>query len=149
MGKRASAAGRFLTRAGALDRHPRVVEGVRRLRRTLPGDPGFGDPLSTAGRDGAARVARLADRLVDEQARASREAGMAALQVWQATLERTGRGRGDREMAIVFTDLVGFSNWALSAGDDDALLLLRTVATAVEPPLLAHRGRVVKRTATA
>ena len=50
-----------------------------------------------------------------------REAGMSALQVWQAVSEAQGRGRGDREIAIVFTDLVEFSEWALEAGDDRAL----------------------------
>lgn len=111
----------------------------------MPGDPGFGDPLSSAGSNGAARVARLADRLLDERPRASREAGMSVLQLWQAALDRTGRGRGDRELTVVFTDLVGFSSWALQAGDDDALALLRQVAAALEPPVLARRGKIVKR----
>jgi adenylate cyclase len=111
----------------------------------LPGDPAFGDPLSTSG-EGPARLARLAERVfVDEQPRASRELGLTALQLAQAAYERTGRGRSDREVTILFTDLVGFSSWALQAGDDAALALLRRVAAAVEPPVGAHRGRVVKR----
>ena len=140
-----SAVRRFLQRVGTADRSSGAVEALRRVRRALPGDPGFGDPLSASGRDGAATVARIADRLLDEQPRASREAGLGALQVWQSVLERTGRGRGDRELTVVFTDLVGFSAWALRAGDDDALALLRAVAAAIEPPVLSHRGRVVKR----
>jgi len=136
---------RFFHGVGDLDRRPGTVEALRRVRRVLPGDPGFGDPLSAAGRDGAATVARIADRLFDEQPRASREAGLGALQVWQSLLERTGRGRGDAELTVLFTDLVGFSSWALRAGDDDTLVLLRQVAAAIEPPVLAHRGRVVKR----
>lgn len=134
-----------LARLRAVDRRAGLVAAVRRARRALPGDPGFGDPLSSAGSDGAGTVARIADRLFDEHPRASREAGLAALQVWQSILERTGRGQGDREVTVLFTDLVGFSSWALTVGDDDALLLLRRVATAVEPPVLAHRGHVVKR----
>lgn len=70
---------------------------------------------------------------------------MGALQVWQALLERTGRGQGDRELTLLFNDLVGFSGWALQVGDDDALTLLRTVAATVEPVVVAHRGTVVKR----
>ena len=124
---------------------PTVVDAVRRLRRVLPGDPGFGDPLSAAGRDSAGTVARVAERLFPERPSATRELGLGALQVWQAVAERTGRGTGDAELTILFTDLVGFSNWALLAGDDAALELLRAVAQAVEPPVLAHRGRVVKR----
>ena len=133
-------------RIGEADRGTRAVEIARRLRRALPGDPGFGDPLSSAGRDSAGTVARIADRLfVDEQPRASREVGLGVLQVWQAFAERSGRGTGDAELTILFTDLVGFSSWALAAGDDAALALLRAVAKAIEPPVLNHRGRVVKR----
>ena len=43
---------------------------------------------------------------------------MGALQVWQSLSEAQGRGQGDREVAILFTDLVGFSDWVLEAGDD-------------------------------
>ncbi len=128
-----------------VDTRPGAVEVVRRLRRALPGDPGYGDPLSTAGRDSGAVVARVAGRLFDDEARVSREAGLGALQVWQAFLERTGRGRGEREVTLLFTDLVGFSSWALAVGDETALQLLREVASAVEPALTASRGQVVKR----
>lgn len=127
------------------DQRQGVVELVRRLRQALPGDPGFGDPLSSAGRDPAGAVARVADRLFTDQPRVSREIGLGALQVWQAVAERAGRGSGDVELTVLFTDLVGFSSWALEVGDDLALQLLRAVAQAIEPPVLAHRGRVVKR----
>ncbi|HUH80246.1 MAG TPA: adenylate/guanylate cyclase domain-containing protein, partial [Solirubrobacteraceae bacterium] len=49
------------------------------------------------------------------------------------------------DVAIVFTDLAGFSSWALQAGDDPAIALLRDVADAIEPPILARRGEIVKR----
>ena len=52
---------------------------------------------------------------------------------------------GDERLAIVFTDLVGFSDWALEAGDDLSLELLREVAEAIEPPVRRHHGEVVKR----
>ena len=42
-----------------------------------------------------------------------REAGLSALQVWQAFAEAQGRGRGDVDMAIAFTDLEDFSEFAL------------------------------------
>jgi adenylate cyclase len=136
---------RAANRLRDLDRRPGTVDALRRLRRALPGDPGFGDPLSAAGREGAAPIARIADRIFDDEPRASRELGLGALQVWQSVLERAGRGRGDQEVTILFTDLVGFSEWALYAGDEDALQLLREVAAAVEPAVVTHRGRVVKR----
>jgi adenylate cyclase len=128
-----------------VDSRPGLVAAMRRVRQALPGDSGFGDPLSTAGADGVSVVARVADRLFDEQPRASKEVGLGALQVWQSMLERTGRGQGDRESTLVFVDLVGFSDWALRVGDDTALELLRSVASAVEPAFLAHRGVIVKR----
>ena len=45
-----------------------------------------------------------------------------------------------------FTDLVGFSEWALRAGDDAMLRLLRWVAQVVEPPLLEAGGPPCWRT---
>jgi adenylate cyclase len=140
-----SAGDRRLARLQQLDAREGLVRAVRRAREALPGDAAFGDPLSATGQDGAATLARLADKVFDEQPRVSREVGLTALQLWQAGLTRVGRGRGDREVTVLFTDLVGFSSWALRAGDDEALVALRKVASAVEPPVAAHRGRVVKR----
>jgi adenylate cyclase len=65
--------------------------------------------------------------------------------MWQSVSEATGRGRGDLEMALLFTDLVGFSSWALHAGDAAVLELLREVGTAVEAVIGEHDGRIVKR----
>lgn len=133
--------------ARSVDTAPAVVDAVRRVRRALPGDPGFGDPLSTAGPGGARAVARVADRLQGDNNTpgATREVGFGALQVWQALLERTGHGRGTREMTLVFTDLVGFSDHALAVGDEATVELLRDVARAIEPPVAGHGGHVVKR----
>ncbi len=139
------AATRVVSGVRELDRHPGAVGLVRRFRRAMPGDPGFGDPLSVAGKGSASTVARIADRLFDEQPRASREAGFSVLQMWHSLAERAGRGKGGQEVTVLFTDLVGFSSWALRAGDEQALHVLREVAAAVEPPILARRGRVVKR----
>lgn len=136
---------RTVTRVRSLDRSPEGVAAVRRLRQALPGDEAFGDPLSVAGRDRASTVARVTGQLYDDQPRASREAGLGALQLWTALSNRGRRRRGELPTTVLFTDLVGFSDWALRAGDDDTLRLLRAVATAIEPPVSAHRGRVVKR----
>jgi adenylate cyclase len=48
-------------------------------------------------------------------------------------------------MAVMFTDLVGFSSWALKAGDEPALALLREVGTRVETTVTRHEGRIIKR----
>jgi class 3 adenylate cyclase len=124
---------------------PALIALVRRARRGLPGDPDFGDPLSTAGQGGPRAAARAAGRLLGERGGASREVSLGALQVWQALTEKVSRRPANEEVTIVFTDLVGFSTWSLHAGDDKTLKLLRRVARAIEPPLLDAGGHIVKR----
>ncbi|SDD34362.1 Adenylate cyclase, class 3 [Mycolicibacterium neoaurum] len=128
----------------ATNHNPGVVAMIRRARRALPGDPEFGDPLSAAGEGGPRAAARAADRLLEREA-VSREISLGALQVWQALTERVSGKPANREMTLVFTDLVGFSAWSLRAGDDATLRLLRRVAQVTEPPLLAQGGHIVKR----
>ncbi len=127
------------------NRSPGVVAFVKRARRLLPGDPEFGDPLSTAGEGGPRAAARAADRLLGDRDAASREVSLSVLQVWQAMTEAVSRKPANPEVTLVFTDLVGFSTWSLQAGDDAALTLLRQVARAVESPLLDAGGHIVKR----
>lgn len=125
--------------------NPSIVGLIRQLRRRLPGDPDFGDPLSAAGEGTAPAAARAADRIIPQRNAATRELSLAALQVWQAFNDRR-RGRStDAEITLVFTDLVGFSDWALRAGDEATLQLLRQVAQVTEPPLLEGGGQIVKR----
>jgi class 3 adenylate cyclase len=125
--------------------NPAVIAAIRRARMALPGDPHFGDRLSASGLGGAAAAARAADRLLGDRDAASREISLGALQVWEALRERAGRTPTQAEVTLVFTDLVGFSSWALESGDDATLKLLRKVAQVVEPPLLEVGGQVVKR----
>ncbi|MEU4318779.1 adenylate/guanylate cyclase domain-containing protein [Nocardia fluminea] len=129
----------------AANRRADLIGALRRARQQLPGDPAFGDPLSVTGPGGARAVARAADKIAGGAPTAAREIGFGALQVWQAGLERIGRGRGSEEVTIVFTDLVGFSSWSLSVGDEATLELLRKVARAIEPPIVERGGQVVKR----
>ena len=137
---------RSLRRAAArLDSEPKLLASVRRLRRRLPGDEKFGDPLSIAGDAPVEVFARGVSAFVPERESVLSEVGFAGLQLWQSLSEAAGRGRGDVELALLFTDLVGFSSWALSAGDAAALTLLREVGRAVESAVLAHGGRIVKR----
>ncbi|GAB3212395.1 hypothetical protein GCM10027262_45860 [Nocardia tengchongensis] len=122
-----------------------IIGAIRKARENLPGDPGFGDPLSVSGPGSVRAVARAADKLVGDSPSAARELGLGALQVWQAMLERVGKGRGTDEITIMFTDLVAFSSWSLAAGDEVTLDLLRRVAKAIEPPIVDRGGQVVKR----
>jgi adenylate cyclase len=128
-----------------LDSEPSLLLAARRFRRRLPGDEKFGDPLSTSGRAPVEVIARSVSALQPGRESVAKELGLSALQIWQSLSEATGRGRGDLDMALLFTDLVGFSSWALDAGDAAVLELLREVGTAVEAVIALHDGRIVKR----
>jgi adenylate cyclase len=128
-----------------VDSHSSLLNATRRLRRQLPGDEQFGDPLSTAGAQPVEVIGRAVSSLQPDRKSVLAELGFAGLQVWQSLSEAAGRGRGAQEMAVMFTDLAGFSSWALKAGDEPALALLREVGTRVETTVARHEGRVVKR----
>jgi adenylate cyclase len=140
--KKAKAA---LARVVKTDTNPQLLKVAKWVRQRLPGDSELGDALSTAGDDPSLVLARRLSELGTERASATREIGLGALQVWQALSEAQGRGRGQREVAILFTDLVEFSAWALEVGDDAALELLRRVGGCEDAAVTAHGGRVVKR----
>jgi adenylate cyclase len=131
--------------AKRVDENARLVTMMKLVREFLPGDSEFGDSLSTGGKAQPQVVGRRLATVTAERPGLLREAGLSALQVWQAVSEAQGRGRGERELAIVFTDLVEFSDWALDAGDDASLKLLRDVSEAIEPPVEQRGGEVVKR----
>ena len=137
--------GRLRSAVARLDGEPSLISAARRFRQRLPGDERFGDPLSTAGRAPVEVIARGVSALQPGRESVAKELGLSALQVWQSLSEATGRGRGDLDMALLFTDLVGFSRWALGAGDAAVLELLREVGVAVEVAIAAHEGRIVKR----
>jgi adenylate cyclase len=131
--------------ARRLNRQPQLLRSIQRTRERLLGGDEFVDRLS-ASRD---RPSDLAVRHLAELRRETPgivgELGLTALQAWQRLAEAQDRGRGEVDVAILFTDLVGFSSWALEAGDEPALRLLREVTEAIEPPVLDHQGEVVKR----
>jgi class 3 adenylate cyclase len=132
-------------RARELEQSPSLVKAARRLRESLPGDAEFGDPLSTAGSEQPQVVGRRLSALTEQRPGLLRETGLSALQVWSSISEKQGRGRGKERLAIVFTDLAAFSEWALKAGDDEAVRLLRDVDCAMEPAMREQGGKVVKR----
>ncbi len=118
---------------------------VRGIRRLLPGDSSFGDPLSTSGEGPAQLLGRRLAELSADRPSALRELGFGALQVYEALAGGGGREEGERELTVLFTDLVGFSDWALEAGDSAATRLLRAVDRATTPIIEEHGGRVTKR----
>ena len=123
----------------------RLAALARSMRRILPGDPSFGDTLSTSGEQPSQQLGRRLAEVSAERPSALRELGLGALQVYEALASGGWSERGETELTVVFTDLVSFSDWALEAGDEAATELLRAVDAALTPTVEEHRGRVVKR----
>lgn len=126
--------GRTANAVRRANQNPGVVGAARGLRRMLPGavDPAF--PAK-----GSDRVARLILQASGDAPSAAQEFGLAAVQAWQAMTRSA-----DQPVTIMFTDLVGFSTWALHAGDDQVLRLLREVFDVTDDVVGAYGGKVVK-----
>jgi adenylate cyclase len=123
----------------------RLTRLAKMARRILPGDSKFGDPMSTGGEQASQQLGRRIAEISADRPGALREVGLGALQVYEALAAGDWNERGEVEMTVVFTDLVGFSDWTLEAGDTAATNLLRSVDAAVTPAVEDHKGRVVKR----
>jgi adenylate cyclase len=121
------------------DANPQLVATARFLRRLIPG----GREPETAEMPEAMR--RLVEDVQPEGPSAMREIGKGALQAWQALSEAQRRRQGTADVAILFTDLVGFSDWALAAGDEAALEVLRRVGDVEQKAISSHKGAIVKR----
>ena len=141
---RASTIAKLAAALKRTDEKPRLLLAAKLARELLPGDSGYGDPLSTAGSQPSQQLGRRLSSLTAERPSLLGEIGLSALQVWE-TISAQGADRGERELAILFTDLVDFSDWSLRAGDTMAVELLRDVGSAIEPAVTAHGGVVVKR----
>jgi adenylate cyclase len=135
---------RLADRVRRLNRNPRLVDLARRRRQRSMGEEPAEPPTSLDSHPADHAVHQLAV-LRGDQPGFLGELGMTALQAWQRLAESQARGRGDADVVIFFTDLVGFSSWALEAGDREAVRLLGEVTDAIEPPIVQRRGEVVKR----
>jgi adenylate cyclase len=120
------------------DANPQLVATARFLRGLIPG----GEPETAEMPE---PMQRLVAEVQPEGESALREIGKGALQAWQALSEAQRRRRGAADVAILFTDLVGFSDWALEAGDESALEVLRLVGDAEQKAVSRNKGAVVKR----
>lgn len=137
--------GQVLSLVYRVDTDPRLVGLVRWMRSRLPGDNHFGDALSTTGTREFAVAGRQLRRATAGEPGVLGEVGFAVLQVWQALAASAGTSPDDEtELTIAFTDLVGFSEWALDAGDERAVRLLRQVSHCLEGSVVRHGGIVVK-----
>jgi len=120
------------------DSNPQLVKTARFLRGLIPG----GEPETAEMPE---PMQRLMQEMQPKGPSAMREIGKGALQAWQALSEAQKRRRGSADVAILFTDLVGFSDWALGAGDEAALEVLRQVGDAERKAISSNKGAVVKR----
>ncbi len=143
---RLTAAGERVAATGRkINRDPTLLTVVRSLRAVLPGDGRVADPTELGAASQPKAVSRMLSEISTDRPGVLGEAGLGTLQVWQSISEAQGRGRGRTDLAILFTDLVEFSDWALAAGDTAAVELLRDVSVAIEPPVKSNGGTVVKR----
>lgn len=129
----------------SLDERPKLVVATKLARELLPGDSEYGDPLSTAGKQPSQQLGRRMSALSAQRPSLLGEVGLSALQVWESISQQQKGEIGEREMTILFTDLVDFSEWSLQAGDTLAIQLLREVGNAIEPAVTSRGGVVVKR----
>ncbi|MGZ8179597.1 adenylate/guanylate cyclase domain-containing protein [Williamsia sp. SKLECPSW1] len=135
--------------ASRVNRTDAVIRAARSARTRAPGDLPVLDFSRPAARY-SDRLARLIESAGDDQPTAVRELGLTAVQMWQALGERrhpSGGAEVDGEpqaVTILFTDLVNFSTWALHAGDDHVLELVRRVNAATTEVVGRRGGRVVK-----
>jgi|SRR5918996_2403367 adenylate cyclase len=121
------------------DANPQFVAAARFLRGLIPGER---DPKTEELPE---RMTRLIAGVQPSGPSTLREFGKGALQAWRTLSDAQKRRRGTAELAILFTDLVGFSDWALSAGDEAALEVLRQVGDAEQKAISQNEGAVVKR----
>lgn len=131
--------------ARRVDSHPLLIGLTARVRSWLPGDSRYGDPLSVGTRHPADWISRRLTSVPTKDPSVLREIGLSALQVWQAHAGSSPDEVGSQELAVLFTDLAGFSDWVLAVGDDTAVEYLRRVGAATEPLIRRRHGRVVKR----
>src|SRR3954454_12485519 len=96
--------GRIARLIERVDNDPRLLRLVGFGRSRLAGDDRYGDPRSLSGHESPAVLGRCLSALTSERPGALREVGMSALQVWQALSQAQGRGRGDRELTVLFTE---------------------------------------------
>jgi adenylate cyclase len=120
------------------DANPQLVATARFLRKLIPG----GEPATSEMPE---PMQRLVEEVQPDGPSAMREIGKGALQAWQALSEAQRRRQGTADVAILFTDLVGFSDWALEAGDEAALEVLRKVGDVEQKAISSNKGAVVKR----
>jgi class 3 adenylate cyclase len=134
---------RLLESVRSTDTQPELVATAKFLRGLIPGSEAEKSPKG--GGKVSRRLGRLFSELDPDRPSAVRELGIGAIQAWKTMSDAQRRRQGNTDVAILFTDLVGFSSWALEAGDEVAVELLGAVEDAEERAVRAHGGVTVKR----
>src|SRR3954470_13360995 len=78
---------------------PRLMRAMKVARDLLPGDSRYGDPLSTTGSEPRTVVARRLGEAAQERPGFLKEAGLSALQVWEAMSGSESGKLGDERLA--------------------------------------------------
>jgi adenylate cyclase len=128
-----------------VNRQQSLVSVVRAARQVLPGDSDFGDPMSTVGTSPPRVIGRRAGALNQGRLSLLAELSLAGLQVADWIGEDLRGVSSSDELTILFTDVRGYSQWALEAGDEASLEILRNVDALIAANVEAHGGQVVKR----
>lgn len=128
-----------------LNRRRSLVSVIRAYRQLLPGDSDFGDPMSTVGTSPARVLGRRAGALNQGRLSILAEISLAGLQIADWLGEDLRGVASNDELAILFADLRGYSQWALEAGDETSVEMLRNADALVTASVEAHEGQVVKR----
>jgi adenylate cyclase len=128
-----------------LNRQRSLVSLVRAARQVLPGDSNFGDPMSTVGTSPARVIGRRAGALNEGRLSILAELSLAGLQVADWIGEDLRGVGSSEELSILFTDVGGYSQWALEAGDAASLEMLRNVDAMITERVEERGGQVVKR----
>jgi adenylate cyclase len=125
-----------------VDRNPWLVAALEWIRAHLPGCE-HADPLSIRPGLAGHLAAQLAP-VAAARPSALRQLGLTALQLWQAHAG-VATQPGSRQLAVLFTDIAGFSEWTLRVGDEAAVAALRDIGAVIEPMITAGDGVLVKR----
>lgn len=132
--------------AGALRRDPEMLASAIELglvRREWVDNPA-GEPITAASPVGV--LQRFLEREVERRPSVMSELGLSALQIISSRGEDPNGGtERSTPVAVVFTDLEGFTSYTEREGDDAAHELLQRHTIAVGPIVRSRGGRIVKR----
>jgi adenylate cyclase len=133
--------------ADLLKRDPERLQGAVEMglvRREWLANPGSGEPISTATT--IEMIQRYFERAIEQKPSLLPSLGLTAIQVLSANAEGGDRVEGpSTRLAVVFTDLEGFTRFTARSGDEATSRLLAEHHRQVGPVVRSRGGRVVKR----